>query len=1242
MSHRILGLDPGTDSLGWAVVEKHDDGTYTLIKKGVLRFDAGAEGDNQGKTPAAIRREYRAARRRIYRRRLRKIELLKVLVAHGLCPFIPADDLKSWRYRKVYPMIKEFLDWQKTDEKGNRNPYLFRYLCLTEDLDLSTQEDRYILGRALYHLVQRRGFLSNRKDSLTVKSKDENAGKTKGNAKTKEDELGEIKKGIKQLEQDMADAGCTWLGQYLHLRYVGAIKPNTIRLRGLYTSRQMYVDEFEAICKKQDLEKVLGKDEVDKLRKAIFFQRKLKSQKYTMGNCTFEKLHTRCHVSHPEFEEFRMLAFINNVKVMKKDYDFEPRPLNDKERALAIEYILSRKTSCKFKAIADVIAGKNNYYCYKDDESEKGSKVYGFNYSMDTEVPNCPFTYAMRQVFGDDWRTAITRTYTRMVTGKGNVKTLQQAVDDIWHVLHDFDDEKNLLQFAKDKLQLDEEKALKFSQIKMPREIASLSLKAIRNILPFLRKGLKYSHAVFMAKVPWIMGYHYTAEFENRLIDGITNCDKRHIRDYMVESISNVTRKKEYNITQYLYHPSMTDVYPKVEIPKDEAPQLGSPETRSFRNPTAMKALHQIRYVINALLAEKIIDRTSMVHVEYPRALNNPAQRKALEGFNKWMKVKREKAENLIDEFKKETGREFSVTDDLILRVTLWLEQGGADIYSTSSDIYDGSLIAFSDVINGKCDIDHIIPRSKHGDDSQMNKVLTSAHFNRDVKKNRLPYQLRGFQEMKKNLACKLYYKPYKDLDKAVKSRHPKEQKEKENRYLQMLKRDYYKGKWERFTATKEPEGFSMWQGPGNAAITRYLGMYLRSFFYDPNNPEKKQVWIVKSPVTAKLRKMWGLQEEWEDKDRSNHCHHAKDAIVVACAGHGEMQDLYEWMKSHETGIPYKFPLPWPTFVADMNALHEDTVVYYRTKSKFDTFTLRRLKDLEKKYGKGKNREDHLYKRGLGVRESLYMDTFYACIKMKDEQGVERKQVVKREQLSKFAEHKEYIDRIVDKQVREAIREWVDGGCQGIPYMDKTHGIPINGARMTTSVKPSEVKKCRDLSEKEWKQKYLSKNDGNFCIALYKGSGKKKSYLLFSNIDVANWMKENKSKADLQTLVPESDADGLPLYAILDKGTHVIFHNGDKNEVRFWSQEELVSKLWYVTKYDIKGVIGCKFHQCGMESTLFKKNGKLKENNDEISKLPLVIANNTCIEISYGNYNNALVEGKDFTISALGEIKLKF
>ena len=61
-----------------------------------------------------------------------------------------------------------------------------------------------------------------------------------------------------------------------------------------------------------------------------FFQRALKSQKGSVGRCTFEPTKSRCPVSHPRFEEFRMLSFVNNIRITGPG-DNAPRPLTQEE-----------------------------------------------------------------------------------------------------------------------------------------------------------------------------------------------------------------------------------------------------------------------------------------------------------------------------------------------------------------------------------------------------------------------------------------------------------------------------------------------------------------------------------------------------------------------------------------------------------------------------------------------------------------------------------------------------------------------------------------------------------------------------------------------------------------------------------------------------------------------------------------------------------------------------------------------
>ena len=78
---RILGIDTGTNSLGWAVVDRDENGLCTLVKKGSLIFQEGVKIEKGiESSKSAERTIHRASRKHYFRRRLRKIEILKVLV----------------------------------------------------------------------------------------------------------------------------------------------------------------------------------------------------------------------------------------------------------------------------------------------------------------------------------------------------------------------------------------------------------------------------------------------------------------------------------------------------------------------------------------------------------------------------------------------------------------------------------------------------------------------------------------------------------------------------------------------------------------------------------------------------------------------------------------------------------------------------------------------------------------------------------------------------------------------------------------------------------------------------------------------------------------------------------------------------------------------------------------------------------------------------------------------------------
>ena len=588
---KVLGLDLGTNSIGWAIVQHNDDLSYTLLEKGANVFQDGVAHDKSGEKPmVAERTAARSSRRHYFRRRLRKIELLKVLVDAGLCPYLSEEDLSEWKHHKTYPMREEFLDWQRTDDLLGKNPYYDRHRCLIESLDMTVVTDRYALGRALYHIAQRRGFLSNRKES------------------TKESD-GAVTQGVASLTASIAASGCEYLGEYFYRLYEEGGK-----IRKTYTSRvEHYKKEFDAICAKQNLEPDLKA----KLERAIFYQRPLKSQKGQVGKCTFEKKKARCPISHPAFEEFRMWCFINNIKV-KTWQDEDYRVLNQAEVDQILPlFVRKSKPQFDFEEIAKKIAGKGNY-CDKTDRAEK---AYRFNYGMYTSVSGSPVTAGLIAVFGDDWRDNICSQYT-MSEGK----TQNAIINDVWHVMFSYDNDEKLKVWAENKLQLSHDGAEAFVKINVPQGYASLSLNAINKMLPYLRNGYRYDEAVMLANLPAVLKTQDAEVLkevgENVVIaieDSASNpLNKKKTASQCVMEYLRDCQNVDSRSLEKLYHPSMIETYQSV-LPVNGFYKLGSPRTPAVKNPMAMRALFRLRTLLNELLRDGKIDNDTLVRIEFSR-----------------------------------------------------------------------------------------------------------------------------------------------------------------------------------------------------------------------------------------------------------------------------------------------------------------------------------------------------------------------------------------------------------------------------------------------------------------------------------------------------------------------------------------------------------------------------------------------------------------------------------------------
>lgn len=1203
---RILGIDTGTNSLGWAVVDKNETGEYSLVRKGSLIFQEGVKIEKGIESSKASERTgHKSSRKHYFRRRLRKIEVLKVLVKYGWCPPLSVEALHLWHVKKQYPLDDAFLSWQRTDEKFGRNPYYFRHVCLHEKLDFDEESDRYVLGRAMYHLAQRRGFLSNRLDQSDEK------------------ESGKVKESISELSDEMKKAGCEFLGDYFYKLY--SERGVTVRIRNRYTDREEhYKKEFYEICKVQGLDEQQIRD----LERALYFQRPLKSQRQGVGRCTMEPSRPRCADSHPAYERFRMLSFINNIKV-KGPHDIDLRPLNEEERK-KINGLFFSKPQFDFKDIAKAIAGKKNYQYIKD----KGDLPYKFNYRMSQGVTGCPTTASLIDIFGEDFADGIAEQYT-LSAGK----TREQMTDDVWNVLYSFADKEKVKAWGMDKLQLDEENADKFSKIRLSHSFASLSLCAIRKILPWLEAGMIYSHAVMMAKVPDIVGKNiwnkYSETIISELSELIANFNPKDesmqgTLDFCIKDYLRNNFDLKPGVADKLYHPSMIETYPDAVINKDGVYQLGSPRTNAVRNPMAMRSLHQLRKVINMLLREGIIDQNTEVHIEYARELNDSNKRQAIARWNK----EREKARagyaaDIVKLYKDETGKDIVPTDVDILKFQLWEEQGHVCLYT-------GERIGLADFIgpNPKYDIEHTVPRSVGGDSTLENMTLCSSRFNRDVKKAQLPSELSNHDEIMARLDK--WKEKIEELRKAADkvrthSSMAKDMKDAliQKRHRIRLELDYWEGKYRRFQMTEVPEGFSRRQGAGIGLVGKYAGLYLKSLFHRKDDRTKSNVRVVKGATTAEYRKMWGIQDEYEKKSRDNHIHHCIDAIVIACISPGEYNETaryYQQYEEYERGRANKpqFKKPWSTFTEDIKALSKELLVVHDTPDNMPKQSRKKIK----------TPKGIIYQQGDTARGSLHSDTYYGAI----EKDGEIRYVVRRA-LSSLKEAD--IDNIVDDKVKEIIKAAVDKKGfklafeEGI-YMNESKKILIKKVRCYYKAKePLHIRNHRDKSDKEYKRQFHVETDGNYCFAIYEGIVKGKIKRTFDVVNMLDAARYYRRSSDIRHSYPISAEvkNGLRYRCLLKTGTMLILLQSYDEEIDV-SNSVLVSKrLYYVAIMNKDGRIILRHHQEAREATILKKERNAGAFNDSD-------AYRSEISMSMSNFN-ALVEGYDFEINALGEIILK-
>lgn len=426
-----LGLDVGSNSLGWFVVWLDDKGEAIGLGPGGVRIYPDGRNPKSKASNAVRRRMARGARRRRDRYLKRRSNLLSLLVKHGLMP----EDITA---RKAL----EALD-----------PYELRAQAL--DKVLPTHH----IGRALFHLNQRRGFLSNRKTE-------------KG-----DNESGAIKEAASRLKEAMDVSGARTLGEFFHRRHI-LREPVRARNRStgtkaeydFYPTRQLLLDEFDTIWKQQaPHHSSMTEAARAEIHNEIFYQRPLKQP--PVGKCSLDPAKDkddaegfRCPWAHPLAQRFRIWQEVRNLAVTETGQ--KSRPLT-KEEGDRVALALLQNNKLSFDKIRSLL--KTPAEARFNLESEKRKELAGDETAA---------KLSHKSLFHKTWRGLV----------------IERQIEIVNRLL-DEPDEEMLVAWLTAEAGLDEERAERAASAFLPDSHCRLGLRAIRKILPHMEDGMNYPDA---------------------------------------------------------------------------------------------------------------------------------------------------------------------------------------------------------------------------------------------------------------------------------------------------------------------------------------------------------------------------------------------------------------------------------------------------------------------------------------------------------------------------------------------------------------------------------------------------------------------------------------------------------------------------------------------------------------------------------------------------------------------------
>ena len=733
----------------------------------------------------------------------------------------------------------------------------------------------------------------------------------------------------------------------------------------------------------------------------IFYQRSLRRQKSTLANCSLESRsyidkdsHTRkeaplkvCPKSNPYYQEFRVLQWLQNLKIYEIDTDQEVthefiKTLEDKQQLFdflmdqkeidceeLLKYFLNQTyPNAREKALkSELKKWKDTYrWNYVYDIGEKSSKKYPMNetrYELKRhleKVANLP----------DDFLSS-------------EVEYL------LWHLIYSVKDkvayEKGLKKFAQ-KHHLDKDSFVEsFKKFKpYPSEYGSFSEKAIRKLLPLMRFGAYWDFN------------HIDKNTQKRIEDLITGVENEEIRTILREKAEKYQLEKETDfqdlplwLAQYIVYNRHAEAssLEKWTSVNDLETYLNEFKQHSLRNPIVEQVVMETLRVVRDIWQQYGQGQASFfdeIHIELGRELKKTAkEREKLSKQNQKNEDINLSIKEKLKELEKYNTRAYSITHQE--KYKLWLEQKHISPYT-------GQIISPENLFTDNYEIEHIIPQSRFFDDSLSNKVVCESIV------NKAPYKDRQLGlEFIKNQGGRIVKELSKE-NKTIKIFT-------EEQYRTFIKEHYSNNpeKTKKLLLEEIPEKMVARQMNDTCYISKFISEILSKIVRSDEQDEgvhSKNVILCTGKITSILRQDWGLNDIWDNlilprfermnnllqkekftiysiekqkkipvvpindqfksfqKKRIDHRHHALDAIIIACVTgehinyinnqhalekgkdkkekqkeHDKLREklcIKKYNKGSEENYSWIFKKPWAHFTQEVRTALEGIVVSFK------------------------------------------------------------------------------------------------------------------------------------------------------------------------------------------------------------------------------------------------------------------------------------------------------------------------